>query len=102
VPVKVRIAKDRRPSFSAEALGLFLELEQTPQASQRFKDGSRELARLLGFVDEWWTCNHVNDRSPEPCHPPGYIAHGDWFRCRAVRLQLLAAAEPGRSRAWRF
>jgi hypothetical protein len=96
MPVKARAAKDRRPSFSAEALALFAELERTPQGSRRFQEGSRELARLLDLVNEFWTGNHVNDRSPTPCHPPDYIAFRDWHTCRRVRQALLAAASPGK------
>jgi hypothetical protein len=92
MPVKARAAKDRRPSFSAEALALFVELERTPKGSQRFKDGSRDLARMLGLIDEWWSGQHVSDRSREPCHPPWCVAFDDWHTCRDVRRQLLAAA----------
>jgi hypothetical protein len=94
MPAKLRVAKDRRPSFSPEALSLFLELEGMPQHSRAFKDGSRQLAQHLNLVDEWWTGQHVNDRSAEPCHPPEYIAHENWHRCRAVRVALLAAVAP--------
>jgi hypothetical protein len=94
MPAKLRVAKDRRPSFSPEALSLFLELEGMSQHSRAFKDGSRRLARLLNLVDEWWTGQHVNDRSAEPCHSPEYIAHEYWYRCRAVRAALLAAVGP--------
>jgi hypothetical protein len=81
--------------FSPEVLTLFVRLERMSQSSRKFKDGSRELAHMLGLVDEWWTCQHVNDRSSEPCHPPGYIAYDDWFTCREYRTALLAAASPG-------
>jgi hypothetical protein len=85
----------RRPSrhsrFSDETLALFVELERTSQNSKGFEDGSRQLARLLDLVSERWTGQHVNDRSRGPSHPEGYIAREDWFRCRTVRLQLLAA-----------
>jgi hypothetical protein len=92
MPVKSRVAKDRRPTFSAEAIALFERLERMPgQDSQAFEDGSHQLARLLNLVPEFWTGNHVNDRSDGPCHPPGYISREDWFCCRAVRRQLLAA-----------
>jgi hypothetical protein len=91
MPVKLRAAKERHPSFSAEALELFVMLERMPQGSQRFKDGSRKLACMLDLTDEWWTGNHVSDRSRAPCHPPGHVAREDWFRCRAVRTTLLAA-----------
>jgi hypothetical protein len=89
MPVKLRAAKGRRPSFSGEVLALFVELER--KRTQAFTDGSRELARRLGLTAEWWTGNHVNDRSAEPCHPPSCVAHQDWFRCRGVRNELLAA-----------
>jgi hypothetical protein len=97
MPVKARAAKDRRPSFSAEALELFAELERTSQRSRRFKDGSRELARLLGLVEQWWAGQHVHNRSSEPCHPEGHFAHDAWFRCRAVRVALLAATRERRA-----
>jgi hypothetical protein len=42
--------------------------------------------------------NSVLDRSRRTCHPPGYIARDDWFRCRAVREQLLAAAAEAQRR----
>jgi hypothetical protein len=91
MPVKARVAKDRIPQFSEEALELFVVLERMPKGSRGFKDGSRKLARLLDLTDAWWTGNHVNDRSRKPCHPDGYLAREDFFRCRAVRTALLAA-----------
>jgi hypothetical protein len=94
MPVKSRVTKDRRPTFSTEAIALFVELEAVPpqrRDSQTFKNQEHELARRLGLVSEWWTCNSVLDRSGRPCNPPGYVAYQDWFRCRAVRRQLLAA-----------
>jgi hypothetical protein len=91
VPVKLRRAKERRPSFSAETLEQFVRLERTPRRSQEFKDGSRVLARQLGLIDQWWTGNDVNDRGP-PCHPDGYIANVHWAEVREVRKALLAAA----------
>jgi hypothetical protein len=89
VPVKRRVAKGRHPQFSAEVLALFLKLER--KGGHAFTDGTRELARLLGLIPEWWTGNHVNDRGPHPCRPPSYIANADFERCRAVREALLAA-----------
>jgi hypothetical protein len=44
----------------------------------------REAARSGGLPFAWG-CR-------APCHPPEYIAHADWHRCRAVRRALLAAA----------
>jgi hypothetical protein len=93
MPVKERIAKVRRPSFTPEAVALFVRLESLWPRDLAFKQSSRELARMLGLVSEWWTGNHVNDRSDGPCHPPEYIAHSDWHTCREVREALLAAVE---------
>ena len=95
MPVKLRVAKERRPSFSAEAVELFVTLERMPphdRDSAEFRDKSKRLAALLGLTSEWWTCNHVHDRSRTPCHPPWCVAHGDWHHCRTVRQMLLAAA----------
>jgi len=91
MPVKSRIAKGRRPSFSAEALALFVKLEGMCQRGQDFEESSHQLARMLGLTAEWWTGNSVLDRSEGPCHPPWCVAHEDWHVCRAVREQLLAA-----------
>jgi hypothetical protein len=93
MPVKARIAKRRRPSINREAVALFVRLEgMTPQCGRDFERGSHQLARELGLVPEWWTGNHVNDRSRGPCHPPHCVAHGDWHTCREVREALLASA----------
>jgi hypothetical protein len=95
VPVKLRRAKERRPSFSAEVLELFSRLERAPRGkrdSQAFKDEERELARRLNLVDEWWRGNSVLDRSRGPCHPPGYFSHTDWYHVRKIRKALLTAA----------
>jgi hypothetical protein len=82
--------------FSAEVLALFAALESVAphnRANQTFKDAEHELARQLDLVSEWWTRNSVLDRSSGPHHPPQYVAHQDWHRCRAVRDELLAAIE---------
>jgi hypothetical protein len=71
-------------------LELFADLER--KRAQAFSDDTRALARMLGLVSEWWTGNHVNDRSAESHHPPGCVARDDWFRCRRVREALLVAA----------
>jgi hypothetical protein len=81
-----------KTEITPEALALFLELEGMSDRNPKFKAGSRRLANLLGLNDEWWTCQHVNDASDGPCHPPGCIAHDDWHRVRRVRNALLAAA----------
>ena len=92
MPVKKRTPKLRRPVFDGETLELFCKLEGLPQSSQAFKNGSRELAHRLGLTSEWWTCNHVNDRSRAPCGTPGGVAIADWHVCRAMRRALLKAA----------
>jgi hypothetical protein len=97
MPVKVRIAKDRRPSFSRETLALFVELERTSPRRRKtteFIAKSKRLAGLLGLSAEWWTMQHVEDDNrfrPQP----GLIAHADWLTVRRVRAQLLAAAGLG-------
>lgn len=92
MPVKARAAKDRRPSFDRRTFALFFKLEGMSQDTREFKDGSHELARLLGLTDAWWTGNSVLDRSLEPCWPTHCVAFGDWHRCRAVRTALLLEA----------
>jgi hypothetical protein len=57
-----------------------------------YTEKSKRLANLLDLSDEWWRMQHVNDRSREPCHPEGYAAYEDWYRCRAIRVLLLEAA----------
>jgi hypothetical protein len=96
MPVKTRIPKTLRQTFNAGTVDLFYKLERMPRDTQAFKDGSHELARRLNLIDEWWRGEHVNDRSASPCHPPGCMAHGDFYRVRAVREQLLEAARRGR------
>jgi hypothetical protein len=89
------INRRRLPHIASAAVTLFVELERVPnrrRSAQTFKDGERELARLLGLSAEWWTGNSVLDRSNGPCHPPGYIAHSDWYRVRRIREALLQAA----------
>jgi hypothetical protein len=98
MPIKARTPKGRRPSFPPDVLALFVELEGMSRRDPRFKAGERELACRLGLTGEYWTMNSVLDRSRRSCHPPGYIARDDWFRCRAVREQLLAAAAEAQRR----
>jgi hypothetical protein len=95
VPVKLRQAKDRRPSFSAEALALFVELEAVPlrrRHSQEFRERDRALARMLGLGGEW-LCSvaSVTDRE-RPRSPPTRPAEHDAHRVYAVRQALLEAA----------
>jgi hypothetical protein len=47
---------------------------------------------MLGLVDSWWLGNSVFDCSNGPCHPPGYVAHSDWFKVRRIREVLLLQA----------
>lgn len=97
MPVKLRVPKDRRPSFAPAALALFAELDRVParrRHGQDFKDKGHELARLLGLVDEYWTINSVLDRSTEPHHPAWCVAYRDWHHCRTVRRELLQAVKP--------
>ena len=94
MPVKLRTAKARRPSFAPEVVELFLELEHTPprrRDGQEFKDKSKRLSNMLGLNTEWWATCHVNDRSRGPCWPPHVAAHSYWYKVRAVREALLAA-----------
>ena len=86
----------RPPMFPPQALELFIEIEATPQHKRGpkvYNDRERELARLLGLTAEWWNGNSVCDDSDAPCWPPHLTAYQNWFRVRAVREQLLAAAE---------
>ena len=91
MPVKMRVAKTRRPMFSDEVLGLFVKLEK--RRPPLFSDEAHELARVLDLVPEFWTGNSVLDRSAAPCRPPQYIATQHWFRCRAVRAALIDAVQ---------
>jgi hypothetical protein len=97
VPVKLRQAKERRHSFSAEAIALFIELEAVAvrrRKLEEFRDRERELAGLLGLGAEFFlSCCSVLDRERTPCWPPWCAAHADWHRVRAVRE---AAAGSGR------
>jgi hypothetical protein len=94
VPVKLRTPKERRPTFTPEIVALFAELEAVPAHERErpeFVAKSKELAALLDLSSEWWTTNHVHDRSAEPCWPEHCVAYEDWFKVRAVREALLDA-----------
>jgi hypothetical protein len=72
--------------FSAEVIDLFVELERV-KPSRRFADPrTKQLAALLGLMDQFWSVNFVNDIAGPPI-PAGAREH--WIRCRAVRAQLL-------------
>jgi hypothetical protein len=77
--------------FGAEVLRLFAELELGARRGEGFKKGERRLMSLLDLDDEWWRGSSVFDRARRPCYPPSCLAHGDFYRVRAVRRQLLAA-----------
>jgi hypothetical protein len=93
VPVKLRIAKERRPQFSREVLELFRALEGAPRRQRKtpeFIAKSKRLGVLLGLSDAWWMMLRVerdNDRRPRPT----LAAHTLWPRVQAVRKALLAA-----------
>jgi hypothetical protein len=94
------IERARRPSFDAATLALFAKLEHTRERNSRaFKAAERDLAERLGLIDEWWTVNSVLNRSSGPCHPPGYIAHRDFFTCRRMRQALLDAVRERKQQA---
>jgi hypothetical protein len=88
------IERPRRTRISAEALRLFVALENTPSRrrhSQEFKDGSKRLAVMLGLTAEWWAMCHVED-ADKPRPREGLVAHDDWLTVRRVREALLAAS----------
>jgi hypothetical protein len=88
-----------RAEITPEVVALFLELDGMSERNPKFKAGSRRLAHLLGLTDEWWSGQYVNDGTAGPCHPPEYLAHGDWYTCRNVRNALLAAADNQQQRS---
>lgn len=86
----------RRPLIDASTLALFVRLENASareRKSDEFKREDRELARRLGLGEEWLCCvqSVTNRRTIPP--PPQLHCHHSWFRVRAVREQLLAAAK---------
>jgi hypothetical protein len=89
------LQRNWRPGrFSDEAIELFLELErarQNPRIDPKFQDKSRQLALMLGLIDEW-ACSvcHVNDGSSHSGYPPGHLTDLAFWRVFAVRQQLLA------------
>jgi hypothetical protein len=56
MPVKIRVAKERRQSFSPEILALFAELEAVParRRDEAWQSQSRRLAEMLGVETEWF------------------------------------------------
>jgi hypothetical protein len=82
----------QRQLISAEALRLFVEIENTPKHKRGpkvYNDKERELARLLGLTSEWWNGNSVCDDSDGPGCPPHLARYENWFKVRAIREQLL-------------
>jgi hypothetical protein len=90
------VPQRRMFDISEEAIDLFVELDHGAQRGAAFEEKAHRLARMLGLIPEFWTMNSVLDRSASPCHRPGYIAHQDWHKCRAVRMALLAAIDTRR------
>ena len=101
MPVKQRAAKERRPSFSAEAIALFAELERSPDGWRPYTDESYRLAVMLNLVTEWWSSYHVNDASTHPTHSPGFVAYDAFFTTREVRAALLTICAAGELEAVR-
>jgi hypothetical protein len=71
MPAKLRAAKERHPSFSAEVLALFAEIERMPKRGQNFTDRSHELARMLGLTAEWWRQFRARPQRRPPPHVAG-------------------------------
>jgi len=71
---------------------VFAEIERRgDRRSRAYTEKTRQLARLLNLVPQWWTMNHVNDRSAKPCHPEGHVSRDDFWACRRTHEALLAA-----------
>src|SRR5262245_16112054 len=83
----------RRPTFTAEVLELFRELEGTPRRRQKapeFIAKSKRLAALLNLGNEWWAMQRVE--YDDPFRPrEGLAAHDYWLTVQRVRRQLLEA-----------
>jgi hypothetical protein len=92
--IRQPLSRAWRPArFTPEALALFVRLEGMRRDDPAFKDGERELARMLNLSDVWLCSGiSVNDTDPEPCWPLGHAAYEDFFTVRRVRNALLAAA----------
>jgi hypothetical protein len=90
----------RSSSFSAETVAMFKELDSVParlRDNENFKAKERELMARLDLADEWrFSVCSVLYRERGPCREPTAPASIDWFKCRAVREQLLAAAGSGK------
>jgi hypothetical protein len=89
------VNRPRRPAAPDDVIEIFRRLEATPlrqRKSDAFRDEDFRLHRLLGLYSErrCSVCS-VFDREAEPPWPPEYVAHKDWHKVRAVRLELLAA-----------
>jgi hypothetical protein len=90
------VQRQRHPSsFNRETLELFIELEHAPRQRRRteaYRSKEKSLMYGLGLVSEFWTVCSVLDTSLEPNCGPDMARYNDWFRTRAVREKLLAAA----------
>jgi hypothetical protein len=99
MPAKLREAKERRPTFSAELLSLFAELENaaTPprhwRKKQEFARKSQHLASQLGLSDAWWMGLKVEKIHEQQRPREGLAAHEWWPTVRRVRRELRAALE---------
>ena len=80
--------------FTREVVELFLELERDPKGYLTYSEKSYRLATLLGLENEWWSSNHVNDRTRVcPWVSPSFVGHAAFHRCRKIREELLAICE---------
>lgn len=102
MPVKLRIAKQRRPAFSDEALLLFRQLESVPPSLRKdnpeFRAADLALHDAIGleFERRCIMCS-VLDRGVAPPWPPDMPSHHAWHRVHAVRRALLEAVKESRA-----
>jgi hypothetical protein len=94
MPVKARIAKDRWPAFSAQAVELFRQLEATPlrmRKGDKFYERDLALHDLLGLGAERLcsVASVLDHRLPDanPQRPAGF----DQAMVYQVRRQLIEA-----------
>jgi hypothetical protein len=93
---RTQLERPRKTTTTTETVRLFVELDAVPmrdRGSRDFEQRAYELAQRLDLGDEHF-CSRcsVLDRESGPCWPEGHVARDAWFRVRAVRNQLLAAA----------
>ena len=96
--------RERKALIDPETVRLFVELENMPtrsRRSERFEKGEAELHRRLGLYGDLFLSGRgasVLSRAKENPWRPPYAHRETWFRLRAVREQLLAAAGLGDQR----